>query len=312
MTKPAAVIAGVGLVVLSAGVWWMQSRPEDDPRPAAASPLAVTALQPRTSAPPDMADRLREEVIRGLGYAPGKPSAASRLREVMEFSGELRPAEAEEVMRAMLAPTPAGESAAEHSTWFHESAKHLQKLPLIQGTFAEVLATVARDGARDLTTRDYALQHLRELWGRAEEPALRRSIEATLLEMLPARGSIRPTVLLSLHQLDPSGADGVDDATLVEAVGEALSGEPEAGHHGMRTRMVAARIAGERGLESLREPLFQLASSESAHALERMASIAALRRLGHPADVERLAALSSSDPRVAGALRHATGPPPLR
>lgn len=242
-----------------------------------------------------------------LGFT-GKLPLEARVRELMEITGPLTASETEEAFRALLALPGKGESLAQRSTWFHELANLLQRQTLDQRKFSEVLATVARNGGQDLATRDYALQHLRRIWDKsATAPDLRHAIEATFGEMTAPRNPLMPTALLSLHLLDPSGSGGIDSTALVQAVKTVLKDTKATGDDATRARMVAARIAGERRLDGARGPLLKLATTDSIHTLVRMAAISALGRFADPSDLKTLAALSSSDERLTGAIRHATG-----
>ena len=246
---------------------------------------------------------MRDEVSRVLGHGGDLPTAA-RIRELMLIREGLTADEIRELLRALLAGPGQEEPLAGHATLFHEIANLLQRQPVRLTEFAEVLATVVRDEARSNVIRDYALQHLRRVWERAsKEPRLRKSIEATLQEMVHLPGKLQPSVLLSLHLIDPKGKNGVDDTELRRAVAKALTDGGSG--QSVQLKMAAARIAGERRIDDLREVLLRASSASSEHALVRMSAVSALGDIGDQSDLKALASLSPDDPRVAGAIRHA-------
>lgn len=298
------VVMGIVTVSLVAGLVMIVQRREDR-QPDKIKSLATTHIEPRTAAPDPAEARLRRGVSDVLGFTGGLPTQA-RIRELMEMGDQLTEDEVAELLRGLLSPRAQGEAVARHSTWFHELANLLQRQNPDPHDFSEVLATVARDGKRDLATRDYALQHLRRIWGKASaDPELRGAIEATFAEMAVAGNPMRATALLSLHMLDPSGS-AMDDTALAGSVMALLEDNRSTGDEAVRARMVAARIAGERRLDGSRGPLLKLATGESVHALVRMAAISALGRFADPSDLETLRSLAPADERVAVAIRHAT------
>ena len=297
-----------GLVLIALIAVWFQLRTHEVPKEVQRKkyePLQATHFDPRTMPPDHPQSTMSPAVNASLGFVGGL-SLEARVRELMEISGPLSGNEIEEAFRAMLALPAAGESIAQHATWFHELANLLQCQKLDLRAFSEVLATVVRNSSQDLATRDYGLQHLNRVWGKAEgNPDLRHSIEATLEATATTRNPLRATALLNLHLLDPTGRRGVDATALVEGVKTILSDSTSTGEEVVRSRMVAARIAGERHLDESRGPLLRLATSESEHALVRMAAISALGKLADRTDMKTLATLSSKDPRVMDAIRHA-------
>jgi hypothetical protein len=303
---PTATGMVAGLVA-AVTVWFVIEYRGDQP-PAVAGevlPLGKSGLQPRDAVPGNPAQTMRPAVASVLGFE-GEAPLRSRVRELMVLREALNGDEIEELLRALLGSPMEGRTQGEDSsTWFHEVANVLHRQATPPRAFAEVLATVAGDGKRNLVVRDYALQHLRRVWSSAAaDPGLMGSIEATLELLAETPGELRPTALLSLHLLDPRGRGGLDDGVVVRAVTAAL--KPSATSESVGLRMVAARICGERNLAPLRPALMAAASSESEHALVRMSAVAALGRIGIPEDLDALASLSPGDGRVATAIAHAT------
>lgn len=298
-----------GLVLTSVVAACLLLRPHHDPtgaHPPKFPPLAITALEPRTAPPPNPEKTMSSSVSSALGFT-GKQTLESRVHELMEMNSPLTAIEIDEAFRALLALPVQGESIPLHSTWFHELANLLQRQKPDQRAFSEVLATVANNRAQDIATRDYAIQHLNRVWSKADgDLELRHSIESTLGEIASSRSPLRPTALLNLHLLDPTGRGGVDATTLIDGVTAILADSKATGDDALHSRMVAARIAGERRLDSSRGPLLALATSESEHALVRMAAISALGKLADPSDMKALAGLSPKDSRVSDAIQYAT------
>lgn len=297
-----------GLLLTSLLVLLYQLRPH--PQPLATptpkhAPLADTHLDPRTAPPDHPENTMSSGFSDALGFTGELPLEAC-VRKLMEINGPLTASEIEESFRALLALPESGEPLALRATWFHELANLLQRQKLDQRAFGEVLASAARNSRQDLATRDYALQHLRRIWEKsAADKELRLAIEATFGEMIAPRNPLMPTALLSLHLLDPAGS-ATNFTMLVQAVSSVLEDPKITGDDVVRARMAAARIAGERQLAGSRGPLLKLATAPSGNVLVRMAAISALGRFGDPSDLNTLAALSPSDERLIGAIRHAT------
>lgn len=297
----AVLVVGVATVAV-----WLSSRPNGSdplaPKPHAAV-LPPTRIQPISPDSGGASRTMRLELSQALGSSGGIP-VPSRIRRLMEMREALVPGEVEELLRGLLGRAGPEDLPAERSTWFHEVANLIHRQQVDDRSFAEVLATVARDTSRDVATRDYALQHLRRIWTVAE-PSLREAIESTLLEMAELPGALQATALLSLHLIDPDGRQRVNDTGLRQIVVSALTAASKPGRDSLGFGMAAARIAGERQMTGQRARLMEIASSPDDHALLRMSAVSALAAIGDSADLAALTALQPGDGRVEAAIRHA-------
>jgi hypothetical protein len=294
--------------------------------PARAVPLGGFSIPPL---PQHARKQLRPEIREALGFGAAAPWGR-RLDLVRELPADLASSETDALLAALVAPCPPATSTAVHSTFVHEIACVLQRCREAHEPFARALAGLARDTGRDRVIRDYAVQHLRQLWDRAGySVALRSAIVSALREFTTADPVVAAPALLSLHLL---GSGGVGD----EAIGATRGpGQPDAGPSGLRgvlpsfhvpdselvplldaifaakpsadnipARLTAARIAGERRMNGLRPVLLTTLTNPAEHTLVRMAAVVALGNIADPADLETLASLDPDDPRIAAALSH--------
>jgi hypothetical protein len=196
---------------------------------------------------------------------------------------------------------------------FHETALLLQRQENIRQDFARTLVTVARDDRRDAVIRDYAVQHLCQLW-RNSSPDLAAAIKVSLLEITDNAPAIAPSALLALHLLDsPSasaaqtqapGMPAISNDEIAPRVRAHLAGTDSASTNA--ARMTALRIIGERRLDGFHDDLARIASDPmESHALVRMSAIAAISRFDDPGDLSLLRSLDRSDSRLAAAIDHA-------
>jgi len=268
---------------------------------------------------------LRPEIIEALGLGAVSSPWNRRLDLIRKQSADLTAVEAEALLAALMEQCPPTVSAAIHSTYMHEIACILQLRGDIRERFARALATLARDPARDEATRDYAIQHLRQVWSRAAgDPALRSAIVATFREFTRLDPVLATPALLSLHLLgSPAGESSTrsgpragaqsaatvfslpdsDLAPLLQPIFAAKTSTQN-----MPARLTAMRIVGERRLTAFRQSLLTALRDRSEHALVRMAAANALGKIADPADLATLASLDPGDARVAAALRHALRP----
>lgn len=265
-------------------------------------------------------------VVRDVVNADGGVSQGLRMAAIYELPPELSVSEQDALLAVLEHPRGANETAGRHSEFFHELALKLGDIDVLRERFARVLATVARDEHQDGVIHDYALQHLRQVWERSDDP-LRKSVEATFSQISSARSDLSASALLSLHLLgtgdrrtamsksEPKGARtwAVPSEKLAPVVREILAREPTA--RGISDRMTALRIVGDRRLADRRDDLKRIAAAHGGeHQLVRMAAIAAITRFADPADIPFLESVEKSDPRIASVVTHALGrlqtPPP--
>ncbi len=285
------------------------------PRPATPPvPPQVLALAPLpVSTRPAQADpKIRPEIVEALGYAAAPWER--RLELLRRLPVDLREVELDALLAAMMQPRPAAISTAIYSTYIHEIASVLERESSIRERLARGLATVARDATRDEATRDYAIQHLRQVWNRAADDApLRTAIASTFREFTHLDPVLSTGALLSLHLLGSTeghrqgGAsptpvsDQMPDAELVSLLDPIFSGKTTANN--LPARLTALRIVGERRLPAYRAAMLTILRDRSDHALVRMAAAHALGRIANPDDLKSLAALDAGDPRVTNAVQ---------
>jgi hypothetical protein len=300
-----ALLAAVGLAL-----HLTLNRPKPPPV-APAAPALPAFVPPAPSA--DAAGKLRPGVAAAITQAPGT-AWEQRLALVRSLPADLGPDETSALLAALMEPCPPGGSAAVHSSYIHEIACRLQHQSAVRESFARALATLARDPRGDPTTRDYAIQHLRQVWDRADgDTVLRDSIVATFREFADLDPAIAASALLSLHLLVTAPAPGaaaaasshyaVPDAELDPLLSAVFSQTAATGK--LPARLTACRIAGERRLAGFRAQLMAQLQDPAEHAMVRMAAANALGSIADPDDLARLAAYDPGDDRVATALTHA-------
>ena len=311
----ATSLATIALLA-AAAFWWHLNRHPDG---SATSSVSSPASGPAVPQPP--AGVLRPLVAEAVDTSSPIPWE-QRLDLVRNLPPNLGRIELDVLLDALRVPRPDGVSSSFHSSYLHEIACVLQGQPSVLPRFADALTDIAKDTARDEVSRDYALQHLRQVWQRAaNQSALRDSIAGNLSDLVSRNDpAISVSALLSLHllgtapvgetQVDAArpasegpGRYGVPDDKIAPLLGPLLS--EKASHPNISARLTAARIIGERRLETFRQPLFDLLNDNSEHAMVRMAAANALGRIGDPGDLAMLASFDPGDDRVAAAIRHA-------
>lgn len=298
----AAAVAAVLLVV--------RPRPGTPPAPSLVLALAPLPASPR----PAQADpKIRPEIVEALGFtaAPWE----RRLDLLRRLPGNLKEVELDALLVAMMQPLPAASSTAVYSTYIHEIASVLEREGGIRERLARGLATLARDVTRDEATRDYAIQHLRQVWHRAGDDApLRTAIASTFREFTRLDPVLSTGALLSLHLLGstteghrpavgstPQDSDQLPDAEFASLLDPIFAGKTTANN--LPARLTALRIVGERRLPAYRAAMLTILRDRSDHALVRMAAAHALGKIANPDDLQSLAALDAGDPRVATAVQ---------
>jgi len=306
------ILAGGAALAAAAAIvfWFAVVRPARD-GPAGANPQPLAPLLP-APAKDTPAAGLRPELREILGFVPA--TRPSRRLELLRACGtDLGDPECEALLAALAQRRDPATDAGWHAEYVHEISLVLRRHPQARERFARVLAAVAADATRDEVVRDYALQHLRQVWEHAgDEPELRASIVETFRLVAARDPVLGASGLLSLHLLGfhPDGQDdapaaAVPTAELEPMVRQALASPPAQDQ--VRLRMSSLRVASERGMRGMLPEIRRIAANAAGeHALARMAAIAAIGRLAQPADRALLESLESScDPRIAGAVRHA-------
>jgi hypothetical protein len=318
MPRRPVILLIPALALSAAALLWRFSPPDRPapPPPAKASPLRAFT-PPEASQYPETA--LRPALREALGGTP-ELSWEQRLHLVRELPENPSEAETNALLAALMERRPDGVSTALFSSYLHEIACRLQVQPTVREPFARALATLVRDPRRDSTSRDYAIQHLRQVWDRAaDNPALRDAVAATFAGFAGLEPAIAASALLSLHLLGTTPAPAlahapiagasrptrfaIPDSEIFPLLTAVFSQAPAADN--LPARLTACRIAGDRRLAGLRAPLLARLRNPAEHAMVRMAAANALGRIADPGDLATLASYDPGDDRVAAALQYA-------
>lgn len=300
-----------------------------------APPAAVEAklALPHFTAPSPPAKpekQLRPELFEALGYGTRSPWPR-RLDLIRKLPVNLSAVETDAMLTAMMEPCPPSEWPGTYSSYMHEMACILQPRQDIREPFARALATLARDTRRDQATRDYAIQHLRQVWSRAEQDsALRAAIVGSFHEFTRLDTVVATPAMLALHLLgtvddsgpvrvaqEPASAPPADapkahdltdsfqlpDTSLISLLDPIFATKTSTAN--IPARLSAFRIAGERRMSAFRQPLLAAIQDRSEHAMVRMAAVNAIGKIADPADLKTLATLPIDDFRVDAAVKHA-------
>jgi hypothetical protein len=298
-----AVLIALFAVIFTYALRIEKTKPET---PSAAKPLETISI-PVDAGKPETLNRVRAAL-----EADDDPRGLSRVEALRSIDDDLTRSESNALLGILLKPRDPSAPEGVHSVVFHETALALHRHAAVRREFARTLATVARDPGRDPVIRDYAVQHLCQLWQKSERDLAER-IQATLDEIADESPDIAPSALLALHLLGASTASGISyqesapyavpDAKIAKRVRTLLAAE--AGNS-TASRMTALRIVGERRLSGFHDDLARIAADhESGHTLVRMAAVAAIARFGDPHDLPLLRSFDRSDPRMASAIDHA-------
>ena len=324
MNRRAVIACAIAIALLAAALFWRF--PGNHPAtPPAAVPALAAFVAPPASRDPGIG--LRPALRDAIGFQPDL-SWEQRIHLIRQLPADLGEAETAALLAALMERRPPGVSTALHSSYFHEIASRLQDQPTVRETFARALATLVRDTRRDATTRDYAIQHLRQIWDHASDtPAIQTAIVTTFREFASLDPAIATSALLSLHLLStarlapitgvpatpsaPPPGFALPDADLAPLLIPIFAQATAADN--IPARLTANRIAAERRLADFRQPLLAQLTNPAEHALVRMAAANALGRIANPDDLATLAAYTPDDDRVATAVAHALRsrrPPP--
>ena len=317
MNRRAVIPFAIAVALLAAVLLWHFARHHPATPPAAGPALAAFVTPPASR---DPGAGLRPALRDALGFQPDV-SWDQRIQMIRHLPTDLGEAETAALLAALMERCPPGVSTALHSSYFHEIASRLQDQPTVREPFARALATLVRDTRRDATTRDYAIQHLRQIWDHATDtPAIQTAIVTTFREFASLDPAVATSALLSLHLLGstqlpaiagapaapsapPASGFALPDADIAPILIPIFAQATAADN--IPARLTANRIAGERRLVEFRQPLLAQLTNPAEHALVRMAAANALGRIANPDDLASLAAYAADDDRVATAVAHA-------
>lgn len=294
-------------------------------KPSPTTPLGTFHVPPL---PVQSELKLRPEVAEALGFGPVAPWTR-RLDLIRNFPHDLTPVEVNALLTSMVEVCPQDVSYSVHSSYMHELACFLQQRDEIRPLLAQGLATLAADVHRNTVTRDYAIQHLRQVWRRAgNDTTLRSALEETLRQFTSMDSVIATPSLLALHLLgtelsaDPGNIGNADSRPLLVASPDNAQSSfylpdsdlltlikpiftTDVSTESMPSHLTALRIVADRRFSDFRDHLLATLKNPNEHALVRMAAANALGKIADPRDLASLASYAPGDTRVATALRHA-------
>lgn len=231
-----------------------------------------------------------------------------RIDLVMNCEENLSDQELDTLLAEISTPMAVGGDLAWHSQYFHEICRQLQRHDRIRERFVRVLVGVAQDAGRGRIERDYAIQHMRQVWHRVvDDEALRHSIMLSFRSLANAGPEVAGPAILSLHFLgsDPekpwkSSSVVFGDVEILPLVAGILQGEP--GKSDTGTFMAAMRVAGDRNLPETAKRIEEIAADVSAATVVRMAAISIVgSSSSNPASF--LQSIDRTDPRIDQAVR---------
>jgi hypothetical protein len=308
-------ITAIATIGIGASWWLRVDAPQREPGPATLNkPRPVnTGLNTGFLPPPLPSDTPLGDMIRPALASMLDPATplAKRIEILEEQTPDLTETETLSLLHE-LSNIPQEEGiSAWHSTYIHQICNLLQRVPSSHDAFSHALASVAAKRDLPLVYRDYAYQHLRVLWhhsrydeSSAEGQARASAIEDTFRNLLHQRPETAAQSLLGLHEIrHPSGISAVQDEEIAQLATGMLDAPPTP--DSVSARMTAVRVLMERRMPGNSQLLRDIAASEVEHSLVRASAVAALGFIADSADLEFLGTLSSNDPVIAGALRHA-------
>jgi len=173
-----------------------------------------------------------------------------------------------------------------HPQFLHEICRQLHHHPGIRRRFAGVLAGVAGDSQRVRVERDYAIQHLRQVWHHSDDDTVLRVQVFHLFKAL-AGGSaeVSGPAILSLHflgsapqlpwQASHASVSNDEVEPIVTGILRRDFSQADSG-----SIMAALRIAGDRKLTGSYERIREIAADPSGTTVVRMAAISIVASTG--------------------------------
>lgn len=298
------ILALLALPALVLALWLWSGKAPSGITPPITQPRTADRPSPQPP-PPTLSDRIRAAID-----SENDPRGLARAEALRALGDDLLADETAALLAKLLSPRDPEAPPGPHSLAFHETALVLQKQEPAHEKFADTLATVARDTRRDHVIRDYAIQHLTQLWHLAG-PSLAPTIEATLLEIADEAPSMLPSALLGLHLLGSNQKSSLSNSPPRAVADEQfaprlISMLDPAATTSEAAQMTAIRIVGERQLPGFGDDLARIAADPtSGHTLVRMAAVAAIARFGDSRDLTLLRNIDRTDPRLASAIDHA-------
>lgn len=296
----AAILLGAAVAI---GIRFMARTPERHEAPT----VAVTALEPllikQTASQSNTA--LRPALLQLLD--PATP-ARTRIDLAMACDRDLNDDELMALLAEVSTLPAATVDPGWHAQYLHEICVQLHHHPSIRSKFARVLVGISTDTGRAQVEREYAVQHLREVWRRAaDDKALRQSVVAHFKKLIDNNPELAGSALLSLHFL------GNDPGSQWNGSGTAVSNqeiEPLVSKLLRQSRdktatggvMAALRVAGDRALGASLPAVKQVAADSSVTAIVRMAAVSIVAKTDRDS-ATFLQSITPGEPLVDQAIR---------
>ncbi len=298
-TQKAAALAIAASLVAGGIAWDILHRQSARSGPVATEVPSLKSISVPQSDP--QATGLRSEIKEILNSST---PARKRIELLRDTAIDLSEPEINALLGEVSAVPNSDADQAAHVEYLHEICHLLRKIPAARERLSRVLAGIAADSGRQMIVRDYAIQHLRQLWALAkEEPELRQGIRKSFEELVHADAAVTGPALLSLHVLGGSAKSKggeISDAQIQPLVAEILAKKPDT--PGIPAAIAAVRITGDRHLTDLSPRLREIAADSSIHALVRMAAVSVISA-DEPSSLAFLATIDRNDPRVDEAVR---------
>lgn len=273
----------------------------------AAAPVSVAALEPLRieNSAPLTNNAIRPALLQLLDSAT---PARKRIDLAMACDRDLNNDELMALLAEISSPPAAEVDAGWHSQYLHEICVQLHHHAPIRAKYARVLAGISTDKGRAQVEREYAVQHLREVWRRAvDDDTLRQSVVAHFKKLVENTPDLAGPALLSLHFLgnDPAKQWNGSGATIANSEIEPLVSKLLKQNRDKESTgavMAALRVAGERALPGPLQSTRQVAADTSVTAIVRMAAVSIIARSGNDS-AAFLQSIDHGDPLVDQAIR---------
>lgn len=287
----AAILLGVALAI---GIHFMARTPR---KHHASPPVSVAALEPLHVAhsTPQTSATLRPAVLKLLDPAT---TARTRIDLAMACDRDLNNDELMALLAEISTPPAAAVDAGWHSQYLHEICVQLHHHSSIRSKFARVLVGISADTSRSQVEREYAVQHLREVWHRAaDDQSLRQALVASFKTLIEDHAEMAGPALLSLHFLGSDPDRGWNGSSAIIGNDEI---EPLVARLLKQSRdkratgavMAALRVVGDRALSGPQQSVRQVAADPAVTATVRMAAVSIIASSGS----DSAAFLQSIDP----------------
>lgn len=274
---------------------------------AQAGPIQVPAPEPLRveQSAYDTSASLRPAVRRLLDPATNN---RTRIDLAIACDRDLNNNEITALLVEVSTPAVAGVDMGWHSQYFHEICRQLHHHSSIRNRFARVLLEVSADTERPQIEREYAVQHLREVWRTAaDDNTLRQALVANFKTLVKDSRELAGPALLSLHFLgnnpdrEWNGSGAIIANKEIEPLVSNLleQSRDKAVTGGV---MAALRIAGDRTLTGAMPSIKQVAADSSVTAIVRMAAVSIIAK-SSPDPAPFLQSISPGEPLVDQAIR---------